>query len=403
MKRTFVLAAALLLGTAGTLNAQSFEPPKQTGEFDGIELNWGGAFTVGGQALDHSNIAGGLGEIRTGFNLPTANLSLGVQLAEGIRMDLESYMSSRHHNEFWVKGGYATIDASPIDVDFLHALMMFTTVRAGMYMPNYGDAHFRRTDNGNAIANPFVENYVLDAFTTEPGLDVMVRLGDVFAMGGVTTGQNKGDVKVNRDQDGAEIDAAPAFVAKVGFDTHLRENLRVRLTGSTYRVSETPGTTIYGGDRSGSAYWGVMDNPEQKSFTNGRVNPGFRNELTAYQVNPYVEIGDLELFGVIERATGRALTEPDEREVRQYAGDVVYRLLDDRLYVGGRYNTVNGEFDGQDDATVTRKALSAGWFITPSMLTKVEYVRQDYDGYAAGHMYDGGEFSGVALQASIAF
>jgi hypothetical protein len=33
---------------------------------------------------------------------------------------LESYMSSRGHAEFWVKGGYLLIDQSPIDLPVLH-------------------------------------------------------------------------------------------------------------------------------------------------------------------------------------------------------------------------------------------------------------------------------------------
>src|SRR5690606_39429083 len=108
-----------------------------------------------------------LADIRPGVNLPTANLNLGVQIAPGINMVLESYMSSRHHNEFWVKGGYATIDASPIDHPLLNGIMKYTTIRAGMYEPNYGDAIYRRADNGHTINNPFAENYILDAFTTE--------------------------------------------------------------------------------------------------------------------------------------------------------------------------------------------------------------------------------------------
>jgi hypothetical protein len=386
-----------------------FEAPKQSTEFLGMRIEIGGAFMVGAQALDHSNSAAPkmsadgktnvneLAAIRGGFNLPTANLNLGVQLAKGIRMDLESYMSSRHHNEFWVKGGYATIDASPFDVPALNKIMEYVTIRAGMYEPNYGDALFRRTDNGNALNNPFAENYIMDAFTTEPGMDAMVRVGDFFVMGGVTTGQNKGDIKENA------LEAKPAFVGKVGFDREFSEDLRVRLSGSTYTVSETPRTTLYGGDRAGSAYWGVLDNSAQASFTNGRINPGFDNQLTAIQINPFVKLGNLEVFGVIERATGKKASEATTRDVNQYAGDVVYRLFDDRLYVGGRYNVVKGDWSGQTGLSVDRTALALGWFLTPNLLTKVEYVTQNYDGFAATDIYNGGEFSGLVLQGAISF
>ena len=53
-------------------------------------------------------------EIGNGFNNSTANLYLHAQLAEGIRVQLTSYLSSRHHNETWVKDGFIQMDKSPI-------------------------------------------------------------------------------------------------------------------------------------------------------------------------------------------------------------------------------------------------------------------------------------------------
>ncbi|HEY0154288.1 MAG TPA: hypothetical protein VGB92_19910 [Longimicrobium sp.] len=405
---TRAATAAVTAGTYGLsgYGRPTFELPKQDLSEGSLQLQIGGAFAQTFQALDHSNEATPapattLGKIRGGFNLASANLSLGARLARGVRVDLDSYMSSRHHNEFWVKGGYATIDASPIDVPVLHQIMKYTTVRAGMYEPNYGDAHFRRSDNGNTIRNPFIENYVLDAFTTEIGADVLVRVGNAFVMGGVTTGQNKGDIKEG------SVDAKPAFLGKIGYDRQVSDALRFRLTASGYNAASSPSVTLFAGDRSGSRYWGVLEDTTLlkagTAFTNGRVNPGFSNEITTFQVNPFVQVGNLELFGVLERARGKAAAEEDRREVRQLAGDVVYRLLNDRLYVGGRWNRVDGDFSKQTDLTVTRRALSAGWFITPNMLTKAEWVRQDYDGFAATDIRNGARFSGLLIEGVIAF
>lgn len=402
-------APSIAPGAHRGLNA--FEAPKFIGPFDGVALSFGGAFTMSFQALNHSNSAdpnlnadgvdlNELAAIRPGVILPSANLNLGVQLAPGINMVLESYMSSRHHNEFWVKGGYATIDRSPINHPLLNSVMARTTIRAGMYEPNYGDALYRRSDNGNTLANPFAENLLLDAFTTEPGADVLVRLGDAFVMGGITTGQNKGDIT-----DGA-VGANPALLAKVGFDRQLTETARVRLSGSTYRVESSPSATLYWGDRSGGEYWGVVDNDAAGNHWNGLLNPSFRNEVTAYQLNPFVKLGGLELFGVLEKASGRAVTEPERRDVSQYAGDVVFRFLDDQLYVAGRYNVVTGDLSAapnDNDVTVDRQVLSAGWFLSPNMLTKVEYVRQNYDGFPATDIRHGAKFDGFVVQGSIAF
>jgi hypothetical protein len=401
---TAMVPVPVVVGSPAAGAIGEFEPAKQGGEFNGLQLQIGGAFAQTWQSLDHetgaANVA--MGNIRPGFNLASANLNLGAQLARGIRVDLESYMASRHHNEFWVKGGFATIDASPFDVPVLNRIMEYTTIRAGHMEINYGDAHFRRSDNGNTIRNPFIENYVLDAFTTEIGAEVMVRgpFGS-FVMGGVTSGENKGNVK-----EGA-VDASPAFLGKLGFDRQFSPLLRVRLTGSLYSAESSPAVTLYGGDRTGSRYWGVMEDTASlkagTAFTNGRVNPGFSNEITARQINPYVEFGNLELFGVIEWASGKAAAAEERREINQLAGDVVYRLFNDRVYVGGRWNQVKGDFAGQENLTVTRTAISAGWFLTRNLLTKAEFVQQDYDGFAATDIRNGGQFRGIAIEGVIAF
>src|SRR4029079_125326 len=148
--------------------------------------------------LSHSNTAAPnmvngvdanqLADIGFGFNNPTANLNLHAQLAPGIRVALTSYLSARHHNETWVKDGYIQIDQSPIDFAPLKALMEIVTVRVGDMEINYGDAHFRRSDNGNALYNPFVGNYLLDAFTTQVGGEVYLKAAGIVAMGGLTAG-----------------------------------------------------------------------------------------------------------------------------------------------------------------------------------------------------------------------
>lgn len=394
----------VVVGSPAAGRIGEFEPAKQSSDFQGLQLQIGGAFAQTFQALDHENGAENttLGNIRPGFNLASANLNIGAQLARGIRVDLENYMASRHHNEFWVKGGYATIDASPFDVPVLNRIMEYTTIRAGHMEINYGDAHFRRSDNGNTIRNPFIENYILDAFTTEIGAEVLVRAPfGGFVMGGVTSGENKGNVK-----EGA-VDASPAFLGKLGFDRQVSDLLRLRLTGSIYSASSSPSVTLYGGDRTGSRYWGVMEDTTSlrvgTAFTNGRVNPGFSNEITAVQINPYIELGNLEVFGVIERATGKSATAEERREVNQLAGDVVYRLFNDALYVGARWNRVTGDWANQTDLTVTRRAISAGWFLTRNLLTKAELVQQEFDGFAPTDLRNGGKFSGISIEGVIAF
>src|SRR5690606_5118951 len=146
----------------------TFEAPKDTlSTFDGVEVRIGGASTIQFQALDHENSgAVPLVTIGRNFNLPTANLDLDVQLYDGVRMHLRTYLSSRHHNEPYVQGGYILIDKLDfISPGFMKNLMDMVTIKVGHMENNYGDAHFRRTDNAQAIYNPFVGNYIMDSFT----------------------------------------------------------------------------------------------------------------------------------------------------------------------------------------------------------------------------------------------
>ena len=389
-----------------------FESPKEPGvEYKGFRLDFGAAFASQYQSLDHENTAtpnvvngvnaNQLIEIGNGFNNSTANLYLHAQLAEGIRVQLSSYLSSRHHPETWVKDGFILMDASPIPIKQLETLMKYTTVKVGHFEINYGDAHFRRSDNGNAIYNPFVGNYILDAFTTEVGAEFYLRHKSVIAMGSLTGGEIRGTV-LNPKQRSA------SYIGKLGFDRQLQPNLRVRLTGSMYKTKDSASNTLYGGDRAGSRYYYVLENTaatEAAQATSGLINPGFRNQVTAMQLNPFVKFGGLELFGVIERAEGKASAEAANRTWNQYAVDTVYRFgPSEEMYAGLRYNKAEGELTGiPGDVGARRWQIAGGWYLTPMILAKIEYVNQDYLNYPQSNIRNGGQFKGMMLEGVIAF
>jgi hypothetical protein len=146
-----------------------FEAPKESGiPFTGFKLAFGASFRQQFQGLEHRNRAtpvtvtvsgvssnaNQLIDIGRGFNLADANLSLNMQVADGIRVHLSSYLSSKHHQETWVKDGYALIDKSPIDHPLLNKIMRYTTLKLGHMETNFGDQHFRRSDNGAALYTP---------------------------------------------------------------------------------------------------------------------------------------------------------------------------------------------------------------------------------------------------------
>ena len=389
-----------------------FETTKTPGaEFTGFKLDVNAGFTSQVQSLSHRNTAvpnvvngvdaNQLQDIGFGFNNSTANVSLNAQLAPGIRVALTSYLSSRHHNETWVKDGYIQIDQSPIDFVPLKALMEIVTLRVGHFEINYGDAHFRRSDNGNAVYNPFVGNYIMDAFTTEIGAEAYLKTSSIVAMASMTAGELRGTVT-------APGQRGPAFIGKLGVDRQMNKDLRVRLTGSLYKSDKAMSNTLYGGDRAGSRYYWVLENTqatENGQATSGLINPGFKNKVTAMQLNPFVKFHGLELFGVVERAEGKATTELTDRTWNQYAFDTVYRFLaSEQLYVGARYNRVEGTLPGiTGDVGAKRIQLAGGWFITANLLAKAEYVDQKYFGYPSSNIKNGGRFKGMMLEGVVAF
>lgn len=383
-----------------------FETTKaDTIPFDDFKLRVGGAFAMQYQGLSHSNTANNLVPLTGNFNLPTANLDLDAQLFDGVRMHLRVYLSSRHHEETYVKGGYLQIDKLDfIKKDFLSGFMKYATIKIGHMENNYGDTHFRRTDNAQAIFNPFVGNYIMDAFTTEIGGEVYYQRSGFIAMIGVTNGR--------LNQSTANVKTNGAFLAKLGYDKQMNEDLRFRLTGSIYSSPGTDRVYMYGGDRAGSRYYNVMDvaggTPAPSDFS-GRVNPGLNSKMTAIMVNPFVKFKGLEFFGVYENSTGRdnntdaAFT--GNRTWTQLGGELLYRFgSKEQLYLGGRYNTISGQLQGQETnkVTVNRYNIGGGWYLTKNILTKIEYMRQEYVDYTSAQ-FMGGKFSGLMIEATIGF
>lgn len=389
-----------------------FESPKDTAStFDGVKVRVGGASTLQYQAIDHENATGSpaLIPITNNFNLATANLDLDVALAKGVRMHLRTYLSSRHHPEPYVKGGYFQID----NLDFIKEglasdLMKNVTIMIGHMEINYGDAHFRRSDNAQALYNPFVGNYLMDSFTTEVGAEVYYRKGGFLAMLGATNTKLNQDVK----DDVVNGNASPSIVAKLGYDKQINSDLRVRFTGSLYNTAWATRTYLYAGDRAGARYYFVMAPPTTggvattgaNAFTTGRYNPNFNNKLTAIMFNPFVKYKGLEFFGMLELTNGKNINETDRRKASQYGAELLYRFgKTENFYFGGRYNSVSAEDVSGVDVDITRFNIGGGWFMTKNILAKVEYVTQKYDGFATGNILDGGKFNGFVAEAVISF
>lgn len=385
-----------------------FEMPKQTDiTFDGFRMEWGAAFRQQWQSLNHENDAdpnidpntgadlNALSELGPGFNTANANLFLDAMLAEGVRVHVTTYLSSRHHREAWVKGGYLQFDALPmLNSEVVDNLMKNIRIKVGHYEVDYGDQHYRRSDNAQALYNPFVGNYIMDPFTTEIGGQVYYLNNGVIAMIGITGGEIKGDVS-------DEATRTPAYYGKLGYDNRAEEGLRFRLTGSFYATEKSNNNTLYFGDRAGSHYFGVIEGGD----FSGRVNPGLNNEVTSFMINPFIKYEGFELFGTYETTTGNGFGDPNDRSWDQIGVEAIYRFLEnEQLYLGARYNTVSGELPfSAIDVSIDRIQLAAGWYMTEKVLMKIEYVNQTYDDYPTSNIRHDGSFDGIVIEGVVAF
>lgn len=410
-----------------------FETPKtDTIPYEGLRIRFGAGFTQGYQSLSHSNglpvsSPTKLYEMGGGFPLAQANFNIDVQLYDGVSLNLVSYMSSHHHNEFWVKGGYLQIDkVGFLKSDFFDKLWKNITLKVGHMEVNYGDAHFRRSDGGHTLWNPWIENNIMDEFTTEIGAELYWKKDGLLIMGGYTDGEIQGNIASPSTPIGGK--RAPSLYAKVGIDKQVKENLRVRLTASAVTTESSISNTLFGGDRTGSNYQYVMENAPVTLTGNafsGRFNPGFRDNLTSFVINPFIKFSGLEVFGTFEWAKGNSAfengegtnyTKQDDRKAQQTAIEALYRFgKNEQFYFGGRYIAVNSTIgEGYTatavgtryDVTIDRTSIGGGWFITHNILLKGEYVTQNYGGFkdtGANNRFYNGKFDGFVIQGAISF
>ena len=412
-KISLLIAEAFFLSL--TVSGQ-FEPPQDKGEgFEKLKVKVGGDFALQYQVLKHEADSA-LIPLGTGFNLPTANLNIDVDLARGVKLNLITYLSARHHNEAWVKGGSLIFDELPFLKSYgIDNVMDYLTVVIGDMELNYGDAHFRRSDNGNVTRNPFVGNYIMDAFTTAPALEVMFRNKGIIAMGAITTGSLRQDLVRFSNNAYTKYDAHKelGFYWKLGIDKELKEDICTRLTVSGYHIPEkNHNSTLYYGDRAGSRYYLIMNTQNflatdadiKSNHTSGNWGPGIGTKNNSFMVNLFGQAKGFELFGTFETAKG-LYASGKEYKFNQIAAEGLYRFGGQRQFYGGlRYNMVTGDTDtaAPGDQSVNRIQLGAGWFILETTVLKVEYINQQYTDFIADFGADAG-FSGIMIEAAISF
>ena len=410
MKKILFFIMAISIAMMGY--SQNFEEAKLDGStFEKLKVRTGADFAMQFQGLNHNSDSVALIPLGTNVNLPTANLVIEADLARGIKVNLETYLSSRHHVEAWVKGGYLLIDELPfIHSDVLDKVMKITTLKVGVMELNFGDAHFRRSDNGRITNNPFVGNYIMESFTTAPALEIMVRHKGIILMGGINSGTLKPALAGYNSTTGVYTEYnfldEVALHWKAGYDSQITDELRLRATLAGFHCFNHHFGSLYNGDRTGSRYYLVMKQETNSSsdvdpasgHTSGNWGPGFTDKNNAIMANLFGKFHGLEFFGTFEHTTGTTLAGA-EFTYNQFAADGLYRFgKEEQFWGGARFNIVSNQLD----ESINRIQVAAGWFMTKNIVAKVEYVNQNYKDFGLYSSADAG-FNGIMVEAGISF
>ncbi len=443
MRKIFLIMA--IFTVTSTLFAQKlyqFEEEKQNQPFDSVKVKVGGDFALQFQGISH-HAPDTLIALGNGFNLPTANLSLTGYLAKGVKVYLNTYLSARHHNEAWVEGGYVQFDALPfIKSSVVDKVMENLQIKVGMMEINYGDAHFRRTNNGAALKNYFVGNYIMDGYTVSPAMEFLYRKNGIIGMIGIsngalnpTLGQYQAPNTPAKTYKAINQLSELAYYGKVGYDKQFTDDLRLRATLSYYYCDHNHSGSLYNGDRTGSRYYLAMNlaNYSSGDYTitsnafGQNWGPGATDKDASMMLNLFAKYKFIEIFGTYEQAntTSPSDTKPTIGQAKsesKFTNIAIEGLLhfggEQQFFVGGRYNKVTDNSGGTDaflysknidptaNKTVNRIQGILGWYLTKNMVAKLEYVDQKYTNFKTwdkNKTKGSAGFNGIMVEAAISF
>lgn len=430
-KFAVVLLSTIACATlANAKIVQTFEPAKDTSAFSGkpevsfaTDLSFyfqGLSTAVPGGTTTNGAAYTAIGNIESGLILPTANFDISAKILSGFNVKLQTMLASHHHNETYVKGGYATIDNLDfIAPGFLSSVMQNATLKIGVNDINYGDDQYRRTDNANVMKNPFINNLAVEGYLQGTHVEFLYRLPSLnaFAMVGITNGQaNPSDVTQSNYAPGTANASSDryALYGKVGFDKQMNEDLRVRLTESVFFVEGINRLDLYSSDKAGDVArqtLGVAGTGTQSLGWN--VISAYANATTAKtatdvlasKTNLFLKFQDTELYGLYEIVDAADVFDKSMK-VNHYAIDLVQRFSNDKFWLAARYENAVQEYadawNDFGDAELTQVQLAAGWYISKNAVAKIEYIDQEREKFST-YRYGKGSADGYMISASLSF
>lgn len=351
--------------------------------------------------------------LQAGFQTPFANISFMATYKDLYDVYFDFFMASRSHRDYMQGGqGYLLFKKLPQSLDGnqpLKWLFDHVDIKAGGFEIDYGDAHYRRSYNGQVGQNPLIGNYVVDPRAIDIGLEVIGDTGPVKWLAGVGSGTYEGH-----------------FYDGSGYSTHaklwgdplpgLRSSLSIYHadhSGDGPGWPENNGTAgnLFVTNRSGGSYAGVFGNGDAP----GQLMPGAGQLVTAAQLDLTWRSTPLELYGYFgwmqdADTNGDSPGSPKDAWL-YYAAEGIYNFTE-RLYVAGRYSGAAASQikDASSSGLIHRFALGGGYWLFDTVLFKLEFVYQGLNGFSendgkvcAVDAWRDPSFYGVITEASFGF
>jgi len=354
-------------------------------------------------------------DLEPAFQTAWGDLAFMVEVGDGdVIVFFDLYLSSRPHpSTTYGNEGYMLFRRIPDDSGVANALnnaiFEHVNVKAGHFEIDFGDAHYRRSDNAWVSRNPLIGNYLVDPDVEEIGMEIFSKPHwPVKWLFGVTSGTTTENLNEGR--------GLASVHGKLWWDPVDD----FRLSGSAYYVdhSDNPpsgaqGTSgrLFSSRRSGGPYGGVWGGGNSP----GDLTIGADELVTAFQVDATWSPGPWEFYGNlgwVEDAdpNGSLPGKPTERWMYG-ALETVY-FFNPRTYAAGRYSAaLADDVKGSDsDGMIHRFQVGGGYWLMKNALVKAEYVYQfaegfdEDDGLVAGvDVADDPTFNGILLEVSFKF
>jgi Skp family chaperone for outer membrane proteins len=364
-----------------------------------------GFWTVGRfQGLQQYNLGKPTG-MNPNFQTPYGMMDLYATVPHEFDMFADFYIASPEHpSQTYGDEGWLVFKQLPgfSRNSPINQLMDYINVKAGAFDIDFGDNNYHRSKDAWVQNNPLIGNPLVDPSTEEIGGEVYSVKGPVYWLFGVSNGSTTGHF---------DYGAGPSFHGKLwGYPTK-----DLRLSGSVYYgdMGESADTIdLFTAARSGEAYANLFGNSVD---TQGQIVPQAGHNVFAAQGDITYEKWPFESYSYVgwtqdNHANRTGIGTP--RESWLYGSSNLVYHITPSLYLAAQYSyAFAGAVNGVDtNGWVDRIQVGAGYWLTRSLLAKVEYVQEQFRSFGSNtglvnsaQANLGPGFNGVVMEVSFGF